>query len=748
MIEVCKRTLYIVAACCLLAGSAASADEGGLRGLVTDRRTGDPQTGANVWIKGTRFGTITDEQGRYEITEVPAGTYTVMASMVGYTSVLRKEVALTSGRQLTLNFELPLRLLKMEEVVVTATRIPHMIKDVPTNTTVLTSEDMDRSVAKEPDDLLRLTPGIDVDRPVGVVYTAPVVSMRGMGGRSAAGRTLVLLDGVPINDSYGGDVSWNSLSTAEIERIEVVRGAGSSLYGSNAMGGVINIITRGWMQKARTTAKLSYGSMNTPTAELHHSAWLGNFGYAVTGTYLKTDGYIVLPEEKRKEYDQKRTMDSKSFGGKLMWSLAPDASVTLNATHYEEDANAGRQYYHGSTTADRLNLTCDGAAERMTWQGTLFANLEESEWTYDTGTLKDKVNYVNTHPKRQWGLSGRSTFEVAPSNRLTVGLDHKWGKIDTEDEYKQKDRRVEATGKQQTFGLSVENEFSASDQLVLTVGARYDHVRTYDGSSTDTDLDPAPQTYEDKSHDHFSPRIGVAYHPEDVTTIRASAGRAFQAPTLYNLYRTWKYYSSTYLSNPDLGPEWLTSFEMGVDRTFRDRVLARVTFYRNNATDFVYTVLVDAENKIKQRQNVGAVTMQGVEAELSACPVEGTSLSVAYTYNESKVVEFEEDPELEGKYLTYAPKHKVSFNIGYDHPKWFTVDLIGRYVGERFGDDKNTDTKKVESYFLMDLKLSRRIVENVEVSLGVENLADKVYQEKVGYEVPGRVVTAGVMVRR
>lgn len=743
-----KWILCVVAVCYLSIGTVTFAGEGSLAGLVTDKGSGEPLAGASVWIKGTRLGAMTDQMGRYEILDVPAGTYTAMASMVGYTSVLHERVTVEPDEHLILNFQLPLRLLEMEEVVVTATRTPHRIKDVPTNTSVLTSEDLDRTAAKKPDDLLRLTPGVDVDRPVGIVYTAPVVSVRGMGGRSAAGRTLVLLDGVPINDAYGGDVNWNSLSTVEIKRIEVVRGAGSALYGSRAMGGVINLITKGWTQKARTTAKFSYASMNTPAAEFYHSTWLGKFGYAVTGAFLKTDGYIVVPKEKRKEYDRKRTMDSKNFGGKLIWSLTPNASVTLNATHYEEDANAGRKYYHGSTTADRLNLTYEGAAERITWQGTLFANLEELEWTYDTGKLKDKINYVNTNPKRQWGLSGKSTFMVAPSNKLTVELDYIGGKMDSKDDYKQKDRRVEATGRQQTFGLSMENEFSASDQLVLTVGARYDHVRTYDGSSTDTDMDPATRTYEDKSYDNFSPRIGVVYHPEDVTTIRASVGRAFQAPNLYNLYRTWKYYSTTYLSNPDLDPEWLTSFEVGIDRTFKDRLLARVTFYRNNARDFIYSVLVDAENKIKQKQNVGKVTMQGVEAELSVRPVRGASLSLAYTYNESKIEEFEEDPELEGKYLTYAPKHKVSFTVGYDDPKLFTVDLIGRYVGERFGDDKNTDKRNMESYFVMDLKLSRKVGEHFEVSLGVENLADKIYEEKVGYEVPGRLITGSVTVRR
>jgi len=637
---------------------------------------------------------------------------------------------------------------QMEEIIVTATRSPRMLRDVPANTTVLTAEDMERSAARQLDDLLRLTPGIDIDRPMGVLYTSPAVSVRGMGGRASEGRTLVLLDGVPINNSYSGGVAWNSFAATDIERIEVVRGAASALYGSNAMGGAINLITRGWSSQSQTTARLSFASQNTPATEVRHSASLGRVAYTLTGTYLNSDGYIVVPEEKRKDYDQERTMESSSVGARMRYALSPDATLTLNATHYTDDANAGRPLYTGTSTQDRFSLTYSGLVGGLNWQGGFFANLDDYEWTYDTGSAKDLVNYVSNQPKKQLGMSGRTTMPLGPSNNLSLAIDYKWGQVDSEDRYVQVERRVETSGKQQTFGLAADNEFTPNDRLSLFIGARYDVINTFDGSALDTDVDAARMAYDDQTHHNVSPRLGLVYHPDQATTLRASVGRAFQAPNLYNLYRTWKYYSTTYAGNPDLDPERLTSYEVGVDRTFGSRILGRLTLYRNNADDFIYSILTDVENKIKTKQNVGEVKMQGLEAEISVFPATELSLSAAYTYNESTIESFEDNPDLDGKYLTYAPKHKVSVSAGYADPRLLTADLTTRFVAERFSDDANTDAKTLDSYFLVDLRLARRVTDAFEISMAVTNILDRDYEEKSGYLAPGRLISAGLTLRR
>jgi len=162
----------------------------------------------------------------------------------------------------------------------------------------------------------------------------------------------------------------------------------------------------------------------------------------------------------------------------------------------------------------------------------------------------------------------------------------------------------------------------------------------------------------------------------------------------------------------------------------------------------VLGITTDVENKIKTKQNVGEVKMQGLEAEISVFPARELSLAAAYTYNESTIESFEDNPDLDGKDLTYAPKHKVSVSAGYADPRLLTVDLTARFVGERFSDDANTDAKTLESYFLVDLRLARRVLDAFEVSMAVTNILDRDYEEKRGYLAPERLISAGLTLRR
>ncbi len=230
--------------------------------------------------------------------------------------------------------------------------------------------------------------------------------------------------------------------------------------------------------------------------------------------------------------------------------------------------------------------------------------------------------------------------------------------------------------------------------------------------------------------------------------VRASIGRAFQAPNLYNLYRTTKFSTTTYAGNPDLDPEWLTSYEVAVDRSFASWLVARLTLYRNDADDFIYSITTDPVNKIAAKQNVGNVEMQGVEAEVSLFPAKGATLSAAYTFNESTIEEFAGDTTLTGKFLMYAPRHKLSFAAGFDNPRLLAASLTGRLVGKRFTDDANSQDKALDRYLVLDAKLARRIAGGLEISLAIANLLDEQYEEKTGFMAPGRLVNGGVALRR
>lgn len=244
--------------------------------------------------------------------------------------------------------------IKLGEVVVTATRTERPIESVPASVTVITSEDIEKSPAHSADELLRELAGVTVRHYQGILSSSTTnsVTMRGLVGTE--GRVLILRDGVPINDSYGGAVEWNEVDVDDIERIEVVRGAGSALYGSNAMGGVINIITKKPEKEIKTSVETGYGSMNTWLVSLKNSATLGKFGYYISGGYLESDGYCDVAKEKRKSYHTDKEVERHNIGGKLTYEVDPSSSCALSSSHYRQE-DTGRYKIPGYEVTSEQN---------------------------------------------------------------------------------------------------------------------------------------------------------------------------------------------------------------------------------------------------------------------------------------------------------------------------------------------------------------------------------------------------------
>lgn len=223
------------------------------------------------------------------------------------------------------------------------------------------------------------------------------------------------------------------------------------------------------------------------------------------------------------------------------------------------------------------------------------------------------------------------------------------------------------------------------------------------------------------------------------TTLKTSFGKAFRSPTLYDLYRTWKYGKTTYKSNPDLKPEWMYSYELGIEQRLFKKILGKVFLYYNDVRNLIYSV--DTGKNIKEKQNVCSVDIRGYEAAVRYDITDKINGFINYTYNCSKIKEFEKDKSLEGKILIYAPKHKISAGISYSNQKLLDVDLTGRYVEKQFHDDKNII--ELDDYYTFDIIFSRKINDGIDVFAKCENLLDRKYQEYKGFLAPGRTITVG-----
>ena len=227
-------------------------------GTITDKSTGQVLTGANVIIKELNFGGTSNALGKYQIENIKSGTYTLEATFVGFVED-STIIHLKEGEIITHNFQLEPANIKMSSVMITATRTRRKIEDIPSRVALMSADQIETYPANNVDDALQSISNVYVNRSWGIFSKNTSVTMRGLDGTS---RTLILLNGVPLNKVSGGQIQWALIRPEDVERIEVIKGPGSALYGMNAMGGVINVLTKTPGQKLSLNAELQVGSMN------------------------------------------------------------------------------------------------------------------------------------------------------------------------------------------------------------------------------------------------------------------------------------------------------------------------------------------------------------------------------------------------------------------------------------------------------------------------------------------------------
>ncbi|MBW1972077.1 MAG: TonB-dependent receptor [Deltaproteobacteria bacterium] len=634
------------------------------------------------------------------------------------------------------------KVLKLKEIVVTATRTESTLKDIPASITVISREDIKRSPAQTVDQLLALEVGIDVRRPRGLTEGAPSVTMRGVGGsRAAQGRILVLVDGVPINNLYSGEPNWNSIPLEDVERIEIIRGAYSSLYGSNAMGGVINIITRKPKKTFEGSLDLNYGNMNTYFPRLSMGGKKGAVNYFLTAHFLHTDGYKAVPVSKRKPYDIKREAEEQCYTGKISWFPTINNEISLFLSHFYDYRNFGRKYYYQNNENNHINLTYRHDEKRFIVKAGAYFHDDESKYHYDKSPDYDSVKYVSNIPKQDWGGTLQGSIFVTNWNSLTLGVDYRQGKVDAKDNYRISSRIVECKGKQETIALFVHDEIKLfENKFIMNLGCRFDWVKNFDGYSYDSDSPPEIR-YKDNEWSAISPRVALLYHANDKISLYGSFGKSFRAPTLYDLYRTWTYGSTTYASNPELDPETVISYEIGAKYNLKNKFVTSLSYYWMDAEDFIYSVTVDSD--LKKKQNIAKVRMQGIELVQKYRISSRWSCFGNLTYSLSEIKDYPANKELEGNSLAYMPKLKYGVGLSFDDPKLFSFYITGRYIDEVYTND--TNTKKLKQYFVVDFKAKKALGKYITLYVEGLNLFDKRYKQTKDYEAPGIEIRGGII---
>lgn len=626
------------------------------------------------------------------------------------------------------------------DVVVTATRTAQSIRDVPAAVTVVSREAIEKSPASTVDQLLQGVPGVyaarmDPSSPNRIAQTYT----RGLPGNS---RTLVMVDGLPMNVLYDGQVDWSQLVTSDVERVEVVRGASSGLYGANAMGGVINIISRAPAPGVNTDIGAAYGSMDTRRYSAAHSQSHASTAFSVSANHLQSDGYNMWRPDTTVPLAYRAPMGTvkDNFAAKLIQELSPTDMLEAGANWLRDEAIGFYKTRAGNYTPQTREQTLASlryahSGEQVSGSAVLYGRLGK-QWA---DTL-NPVTYATVSEKGYYedqsaGLNAQASFDLSTLQKLTAGTDFLDGSIDNHFSYPGTTRVRDTYGNLTRYGIFIQDEIKPGERWRINVAGRYDHWKT-GGNQTDTGAGQPNSVYAERQDHYFSPKLAVLYKIDPDLNLRASAGKAFNTPDMFNLYANTKRGTTTYWANPDLLPETVKAYDIGVDKYFGQRAYAKATWYRNEARDFIYSIRRDATNFDKV--NVGAVRTEGWELEFSYAATSWLALGASYTINDSEIVENERNTALEGKQLTNVPNRQASLRADLSLADGLNAFAAINDVGRRFGTDMNTTIYR--PYTTLDLGVSKSFDKTLTVRLTVANIADVKY-DGTGYIAPGRVTT-------
>ncbi|MFA6433847.1 MAG: TonB-dependent receptor [Elusimicrobiales bacterium] len=636
--------------------------------------------------------------------------------------------------------------------VVTPSRTARPIGEIPGAVEVISGAQLESAPGAALDEKLAgLIPGAVGNRANGIYSFASVVALRGLPA-SEQGRTLVLLDGAPVNTGATGAVNWNRLAAEGIAQIEVFKGPASSLYGSNAAAGVINLITRKAAPGYRLGA--AYGGYNTIQAGAGAGAKIRNLTLSMDGGYLSSGGYNSTPEDQRTapDYTVDKYARDKYASAKASLGLGENGAVDLQYSRGEglrgegvrirTAEGASRRY-----VTDFARAAWHGEKGGTAWQTQAYYQLEDYSRLNESS--KNGYTRVNTDARRE-DAGGQAAVSLPLAGlTATLGADYKLGSVDATDHnvapapaYDSKDR-----GRISQYAPYAQAEKKMfSERLKLLAALRYDNARYFDGffynPSNTVNLVNGPQS----AHywDRFSPKLAASWSYSGRAEQYVSYGRGFRPPALEDLCLTLLRGSGTSkrlnIANPALKPETVDTAETGFRLSPLTGLYADPAVYYTIGRNFMYTTDtgdVAGGVKVSKKENIARVRVYG--AELPVKFYSGAfSLAAAYAWSDSEIRKYAGPAALEGKTLAYAPRGTASASVGLKTaPAAFT--LLWTYKSGQYITDDNS--ARVGGYYTVSASARRSFTRALSAGLSVENIFNRRYQESGADLAPGRTVT-------
>lgn len=674
----------------------------------------------------------------------------------------------------------------LDHIVVTATRAPQPPEQVAATATLFGREDVRLAPAITLDSLLRSDPAFSLFRRSDSLVANPTtqgVSLRGL-GPSGASRSLVLLDGVPLNDPFGGWVTWTKLPREAITRVEVVPGGGAAAWGNGALGGVIQIVTPPVQASAVPVAGTNSRTTRADVGNGQASVRVGDFGtrgaevvanqptqlatVQLLANDFSTEGYSVIAPERRGPVDVPAWTRHRSLTLRSRSAFAQNAEFVITGRSYEEFRGNGTPYQHNGTREKFASLEItDEPVAQFAWKAVAYAQDQSFASTFSsinaTRTAETPASDQFAVPAVALGGAWTGTWQHDAGATTTAGIDARAVHGETRENYMYVNgaftRQRVAGGTQREAGIFALHDRALGHGWHFTAGARVDRWFELNGHRLESDratgVASRDDHYPSRAGTEFSPSLGLVWKPSPAWRWHANVQQASRRPTLNELYRPFRQGPNVTEANPGLDTEHDTSAEVGVAWTFgRTRAIENhateptsvvttldptltlsATGFWNDLRNAVSNVtiahgpgtfpvvgFVAAGGTGRQRLNLDRTRVQGVELSAQWRPARTLAVVASYLYDDATVRRASIAPTLVGKRLAEVPRHTGTVTGNWKAPFAFTLSPRVRWIGRQYDDDENTI--ELAPAVVVDLGITRPIGNALELFLDVENVGN------------------------
>lgn len=716
----------------LLHVSYAQPNAGSIRGTVSDAKTQEPLAGVNVLLRGTVRGTTTNTHGKYLLGKIPAGTFDISFSLIGYTTQTIQQISIQPDSAVHLDVSLTQSTLQTDQVVVTANRREQSLREVPVSVSTVTSKMIADRLSVTLDDALRYVPGVNM--------MSDQVNIRGSTGysRGVGSRVLILIDGLPYITGDTGEINWETFPMFQIDRIEVVKGAGSALYGSSALGGVINVITKEIGEAPEIRFRLfsgiydksSYGEWNwysTPRFNtggfFSYSNRVGSFGYLISASRSVDDSYRLndvyhrwgVYSKLNYNFSQSQNLTLmtnlqwRKHGNFFWWQSLKEPARPADA-QLNGEVNSAR----GNVSLAYKNILSDQFFYSL--KAIYFGNF----WQDDSS---GRVN--NTSAAHFTQFEAQATYTTSSAHFLTFGLAANYDRVISD-----------IFGSHPGVGAAfyVQDELTLFQPLKLTAGIRYDWQRVW------KEIFSSPAA---TSPSQFNPKIGLVFSPSPLTTIRASYGEGFRYPSISELFTS----VSTGVSqvkivpNDSLRPERSTSFEIGGSQWLGERIFLDLALFQSDYYDLIEAhVNPNPPIEILFR-NITRARIRGLEVGIKTDWFDRL-ISTDFSYTYTDPVDLSDN-----SVLMFRSRHLFYASLTANYRQWRT-EVNYRYVSRVEAIDENlvllapiVDGDQRVACKVVDAGVTYNLTNAglpITIGLTVKNLTNYYYVELIGNLAPLR----------